>query len=178
MRLPTQPSSAQPAPRRPEGTSVAAPAAPMPLRITPAATVFAIAGFGAIAANRHWNGSTDWLSLAWTGAAAIGVLGLSGVLAQAAFKAFGRSNVLANLTFIVAMTLATTCVVLVKGPAHNLAVTRLSSIWPAGAQFLAKTDPSGPSAKAEHSKSAAKGDPVIRVYHKGEQNAAVQPKGD
>ena len=180
MRLPAQPSSspAPETPRRPGGTSVAEPMARAALRITPIAACFAILGFAAIAANRHWTGNTEWMQLAWTGVFAIASLGLAGLLAHSAFKAFGRINTVANLVFILAMTLSSAGIVLVKGPAHNYAVAQLSTRWPAAAELLATTDPTGPSANSKPTKAAAKGEPMIHVYRKGGQSAGVQPKGD
>jgi hypothetical protein len=148
---------------------------PPGLRITGLSTLFAVAGFGAIAANRHYNGNTDWISLAWTGAAALGGLGFAGLLAQCAFKTFGRANKFANFTFILATILATSSIVLIKGPAHNFAVSQLSTHYPAAAKILSKTDPNGRAVGHSNSKTAIKGNPVVRVYHKNDPSASAQP---
>jgi hypothetical protein len=151
---------------------------PQGLRISAISALVAIAGVGGIAANRHSNGNTEWMNLAWTGVFALGALGLAGIVAQGVFKSLGRVNALANLAFIVTMTLASGACVLYKGPARNFAMAKLSTYWPAGADLLAKTDPSGPaparttdSTKPAAGGKTVKGEPQIKVYHKGEQSA-------
>ncbi len=151
------------------------------MTITPIAGLVAFVGVAAIGANRHWNGNTEWINLGWTAVAAVGALGCCGILAKGIFG-MTKSNGFANFCFAFFMVLASAGVVLFKGPAHDFAIAKLTTIWPQGAEFLAKTDPNAKAAPkadaAMNSKTAVKGEPAIRVYRKGDQSVQAQPKGD